>query len=114
MKVDAQHTIEQAARRYAEVIRERYPVHRCLLYDLSNMGCEDDAGESAVLFVLLNGKQPDFRKETLESSKIGAHILKETGIRIVANPVWQDEWQATVDLLDIALRVRPGDPGVAV
>jgi len=83
---------KQATSLFMEKIKREFSIQRVLMFGSRARG--DEHNESDIdLAVLMNETRGDFFGLKLKMDDIAYDILLETGMRIQALPIWQNEWQ---------------------
>jgi len=83
---------KQATSLFIEAVKREFSIRRVLMFGSRARG--DEHGESDIdLAVLMEEESGDFFSLKLKMDDIAYDILLETGMRIQALPIWQNEWQ---------------------
>ncbi len=83
---------KQATSLFIEKVKSEFSIQRVLMFGSRARG--DEHNESDIdLAVLMKGESGDFFSLKFRMDDIAYDILLETGMRIQALPIWQNEWQ---------------------
>ena len=85
-----------AAQLFIERIKAVYPLKSAILFGSRARG-EFQAYSDADIAVLLQGPPGKFLAVKLEMADIAYDVLLETGIRIQAFPIWEEQWEHPQD-----------------
>jgi len=88
----SQQLSKQATSLFITVVKRQFSIQRVLMFGSRARGDEHDESDID-LAVLMEEASGDFFKLKLKMDDIAYDILLETGMRIQALPIWQNEWQ---------------------
>jgi len=88
----SQQLTRQATSLFVKEIKRQFSIQRVLMFGSRARG--DEHSESDIdLAVLMKEENGDFFSFKMKLDDIAYDILLETGLRIQALPVWQNEWR---------------------
>jgi predicted nucleotidyltransferase len=80
----------QAVQAFIQLAAEQYPVSRAILFGSRARGTERPDSDADVA-VLLKG-HGHFLRTKMAMADMAFDVMLDTGIRIQALPIWEDEW----------------------
>ena len=76
---------------FLDKVAVKFPLCGAILYGSRARG-EFNPDSDADIVVLLSGRHGEFMSAKMELSDMAFDVMLDTGIRVEALPVWEDEW----------------------
>ena len=81
----------ETVKAFLDKVAAKFPLLGAILYGSRARG-EFKPDSDADVVVLLSGRHGKFMSAKMELSDIAFDVMLDTGIRVEALPVWEDEW----------------------